>query len=44
MEAARKLNTIGVLDEILVTLLDATLKLTRAERAYIFLRDLGGRP
>src|SRR5271155_898914 len=41
MEAARKLNTIGVLDEILVTLLDATLKLTRAERAYIFLRDLG---
>jgi len=42
MEAARKLNTIGVLDEILVTLLDATLKLTRAERGYIFLRDLGG--
>jgi phosphoserine phosphatase RsbU/P len=42
MEAARKLNTIGVLDEILVTLLDATLKLTRAERAYIFLRDLSG--
>jgi len=42
MEAARKLNTIGVLDEILVTLLDATLKLTRAERGYIFLRDSGG--
>src|SRR6202166_2254103 len=40
MEAARKLNTIGVLDEILVTLIDATLKLTRAERGYIFLRDL----
>jgi serine phosphatase RsbU (regulator of sigma subunit)/pSer/pThr/pTyr-binding forkhead associated (FHA) protein len=39
MDAARKLNTIGVLDEILVTLLDATLKLTRAERGYIFLRD-----
>lgn len=39
MEAARKLNTIGVLDEILVTLLEATLKLTRAERGYIFLRD-----
>jgi phosphoserine phosphatase RsbU/P len=31
-----------VLDEILVTLLEATLKLTRAERAYIFLRDAGG--
>ena len=42
MDAARRLNTIGVLDEILVTLLDATLKLTRAERAYIFLRDSDG--
>ena len=42
MEAARKLNTIGVLDEILVTLLDATLKLTRAERGYIFMRDTDG--
>ncbi len=42
MEAARKLNTIGVLDEILVTLLDATLKLTRAERGYIFLKDPSG--
>ena len=39
LEAARKLNTIGVLDEILVTLIDATLRLTRAERGYIFLRD-----
>jgi len=42
MEAARKLNTIGVLDEILVTLIDATLKLTRGERGYIFLRDARG--
>jgi len=42
LEAARKLNTIGVLDEILVTLLDATLRLTRAERGYIFLRDAEG--
>ncbi len=39
LEAARKLNTIGVLDEILVTLIDATLRLTRAERGFIFLRD-----
>jgi len=31
-----------VLDEILVTLLDATLKLTRAERGYIFMRDIDG--
>ena len=36
LEAARKLNTSGVLDEILVTLLDTTLKLTRAERGYVF--------
>jgi len=42
MEAARKLNTIGVLDEILVTLLDATLTLTNAERGYIFMRDNEG--
>jgi phosphoserine phosphatase RsbU/P len=42
LEAARKLNTMGVLDEILVTLIDATLKLTRAERGYIFLRDAEG--
>jgi len=42
LEAARKLNTMGVLDEILVTLVDATLKLTRAERGYIFLRDADG--
>src|SRR5258705_2788356 len=42
LEAARKLNTIGVLDEILVTLIDATLRLTRAERGFIFLRDSDG--
>jgi phosphoserine phosphatase RsbU/P len=42
MDAARKLNTIGVLDEILVTLLEYTLKLTHAERGYIFLRDVEG--
>jgi sigma-B regulation protein RsbU (phosphoserine phosphatase) len=43
LEAARKLNTIGVLDEILVTLIDATLRLTRAERGFIFLRDAEGK-
>ena len=42
LEAARKLNTIGVLDEILVTMVDTTLKLTRAERGYVFLRDDDG--
>jgi serine phosphatase RsbU (regulator of sigma subunit) len=39
LEAARKLNTVGVLDEILMTLLDVTLKLTRAERAFVFMKN-----
>ena len=42
LEAARKLNTSGVLDEILITMLDVTLQLTRAERAYVFLNDDDG--
>src|SRR5579863_9073790 len=43
MEAARKLNTIGVLDEILMTLLEVTLKLTHAERAYVFMKGEDGK-
>jgi sigma-B regulation protein RsbU (phosphoserine phosphatase) len=43
LEAARKLNTAGVLDEILMTMLDVTLQLTRAERAYVFLKDEDGK-
>ena len=43
LEAARKLNTVGVLDEILMTMLDVTLDLTRAERAYVFLKDDDGK-
>ena len=39
LEAARRLNTSGVLDEILVTLLDVTLKLTSAERGFVFLKS-----
>jgi serine phosphatase RsbU (regulator of sigma subunit) len=42
LEAARKLNTAGVLDEILMTMLDVTLELTGAERAYVFLKDEDG--
>ena len=42
LQAARKLNTIGVLDEILMTLLDVTLKLTRAERAFVFMKNEQG--
>jgi len=43
LEAARKLNTTGVLDEILLTLLDVTLKLTGAERGYVFLKTAEGK-
>lgn len=42
LEAARKLNTTGVLDEILLTLLDVTLKLTGGERGYVFLKMTDG--
>ena len=42
LEAARKLNTAGVLDEILMTMLDVTLQLTRAERGFVFLKDARG--
>jgi phosphoserine phosphatase RsbU/P len=42
LEAARKLNTTGVLDEILLTLLDVTLKLTGGERGYVFLKMIDG--
>ena len=43
LEAARKLNTTGVLDEILLTLLDVTLKLTGGERGYVFLKTAEGK-
>jgi serine phosphatase RsbU (regulator of sigma subunit)/pSer/pThr/pTyr-binding forkhead associated (FHA) protein len=43
LEAARKLNGTRVLGEVLPTLLELTLRLTRAERAYIFLREADGR-
>jgi len=43
IDAARKLNTAGVLDEILLTLVDVTLKLTGAERGYVFLKDNSGK-
>jgi sigma-B regulation protein RsbU (phosphoserine phosphatase) len=43
LEAARKLNTAGVLDEILMTMLEVTLRLTRAERGYVFMKDEEGK-
>ncbi|HLI64430.1 MAG TPA: SpoIIE family protein phosphatase [Terriglobales bacterium] len=42
LEAARKLNTSGVLDDVLQTLLEAALRLTHAERGFVFLRDKSG--
>ncbi len=42
LEAARKLNTSGVLDDALQTLLEAALRLTHAERGFVFLRDPDG--
>ncbi len=42
LEAARKLNTTGALDEILVSLIHTTLKLTGADRGFIFLRRSDG--
>lgn len=43
LEAARKLNSSTVLEEVLVTLLEMSLRLTRAERGFVFLRDPHGR-
>jgi sigma-B regulation protein RsbU (phosphoserine phosphatase) len=42
LQAARSLNTTRVLDDVLRTLLDYTLKITGAGRAYVFLRDANG--
>ena len=42
LQAACKLSGTHILDEVLVTLIEATLRLTGAERGYVFLRDKGG--
>lgn len=42
LEAARKLNGKHVLNEVLPILLELTLRLTRAERGYVFLRGKDG--
>ncbi len=42
LEAARKLNTSGVLEDVLQTLLEAALRLTHAERGFVFLRHADG--
>jgi serine phosphatase RsbU (regulator of sigma subunit) len=42
LEAARKLNSSSVLEEVLHTLLDTSLRLTNAERGFVFLREGDG--
>lgn len=42
LEAARKLNTSGVLEDVLQNLLEASLRLTHAERGFVFLRQPDG--
>lgn len=42
VEAARQLNSSGVLEDVLLALLDSLLKLTRSERAYVFVRAKDG--
>jgi sigma-B regulation protein RsbU (phosphoserine phosphatase) len=42
LEAARKLNTTGLLNDVLVTLIETTLRITQAERGFVFLRGLDG--
>ncbi|MGZ4821012.1 MAG: SpoIIE family protein phosphatase [Terriglobales bacterium] len=42
LEAARRLRTSGVLGDVIATLLDCSLKLTHAERGFVFLRGSDG--
>src|SRR6185437_8397371 len=37
LEVARKLNSRGALDDVLMTLVEATLRITGAERGFVFL-------
>lgn len=39
LQAARKLNDVGAIDQILAALVETTLDLTRVERGYVMLRD-----
>ncbi len=42
LEAARRLNAVGAVDQILTCLVETTLDLTKVERGYVFLRDETG--
>jgi sigma-B regulation protein RsbU (phosphoserine phosphatase) len=39
LEAARKLNDVGAVDQILTSLVETTLQLTKVERGFVLLRD-----
>lgn len=43
VEAARRINNVGAVKEILAALIDTTLELTRVERGYVFLTDAAGK-
>ena len=42
LEAARRLNAVGAVDQILTCLVETTLDLTQVERGYFFLRNEAG--
>ncbi|MBW4025975.1 SpoIIE family protein phosphatase [Acidipila rosea] len=42
LDAARKLNMVGAVHEILISLIETTMNLTRVERGYVFLKDADG--
>ncbi len=44
LDAARRLNEVGAIDEILVSLLETTLQLTKVERGFVFLIEADGTP
>jgi serine phosphatase RsbU (regulator of sigma subunit) len=44
LEVARKLNSRGALDDVLLTLVEATLRITGAERGFVFLTGKDGEP
>jgi phosphoserine phosphatase RsbU/P len=43
VEAARRLNNLGAVNEILIALIETTLQLTQVERGYVFLNDPHGK-
>ena len=42
LDAARKLNLVGAVHEILVSLIEIAMHLTQVERGYVFLKDPAG--